>query len=331
MKEIIGNSSIGDLEKRRLYKEMLRIRIVEEELMRYYAEQEMRCPVHFCVGQEAVSVGVCQSLVHDDSVMSSHRCHGHYLAKGGSLKGMVAELYGKSSGCASGKGGSMHLIDLSVNFLGATSIVAGTIPVAVGVGFSNKLRDERSVSVVFFGDGATEEGLFYESLNFAELHNLPVLFVCEHNLFSVYSPISVRQPSSRDIYQVAASMGLDSIRIDGNDVETVYSTTQSALDSVRSGNGPYLIEAMTYRWVEHCGPNYDNHIGYRTEEEYLSWREKDPVATFEDKLLNESTASKEFIETTKQQIFEEIREVVDYAKELPFPDSSELTKGVYAS
>ena len=126
-------------------------------------------------------------------------------------------------------------------------------------------------------------------------------------------------------------MGLDSIRIDGNDVETVYSTTQSALDSVRSGNGPYLIEAMTYRWVEHCGPNYDNHIGYRTEEEYLSWREKDPVATFEDKLLNESTASKEFIETTKQQIFEEIREVIDYAKELPFPDSSELTKGVYAS
>ncbi|HJP19837.1 MAG: acetoin dehydrogenase [Gammaproteobacteria bacterium] len=312
------------------YSKMLRIRIIEEKLASIYAEQEMRCPVHFCIGQEAVPVGVCQSLNSTDTVLSNHRSHGHYLAKGGCLKKMIAELYGKATGCTSGKGGSMHLIDNSVNFLGASSIVAGTIPIAVGVGFFNKLRNLESISVVFFGDGATEEGLFYESLNFAALHNLPVLFVCENNFYSVYSPLSVRQPARRKIYKLAKAMGLDSTKVDGNNVNSIYFASLDALNSIRCGKGPYLIEAETYRWLEHCGPNFDNNIGYRTEEEFLEWKKRDSLKNLENKLLKELIISESLIKTLKNEITEEVMDAIDYAKSSPFPEAKELNKTVYA-
>ncbi len=324
------DSKIDKRRKIALYREMLRIRIIEEELARYYAEQEMRCPVHFCIGEEAVAVGICQALIPADTVMSNHRSHGHYLAKGGDLKRLVAELYGKASGCTSGKGGSMHLIDYNVNFLGAAPIVAETIPIAVGVAFSNKLKHRKSVSVVFFGDGATEEGLFYESLNFAALHCLPVLFVCENNLYSVYSRINVRQPASRKTYKVARSLGVDSIRVNGNDVEAVYIASQRALKSVRSGHGPYLIEAMTYRFLEHCGPNCDTHLGYRPEEEFSKWKKKDPLLRYEKKLLRESVTSERFISVARKRIIAEVREAVEYAKSSPFSNADQLTEDVYA-
>ena len=312
------------------YSKMLRIRIIEEKLASIYAEQEMRCPVHFCIGQEAVPVGVCQSLNSTDTVLSNHRSPGHYLAKGGCLKKMIAELYGKATGCTSGKGGSMHLIDNSVNFLGASSIVAGTIPIAVGVGFFNKLRNLESISVVFFGDGATEEGLFYESLNFAALHNLPVLFVCENNFYSVYSPLSVRQPARRKIYKLAKAMGLDSTKVDGNNVNSIYFASLDALNSIRCGKGPYLIEAETYRWLEHCGPNFDNNIGYRTEEEFLEWKKRDSLKNLENKLLKELIISESLIKTLKNEITEEVMDAIDYAKSSPFPEAKELNKTVYA-
>ena len=312
------------------YSKMLRIRIIEEKLASIYAEQEMRCPVHFCIGQEAVPVGVCQSLNSTDTVLSNHRSHGPYVAKGGCLKKMIAELYGKATGCTSGKGGSMHLIDNSVNFLGASSIVAGTIPIAVGVGFFNKLRNLESISVVFFGDGATEEGLFYESLNFAALHNLPVLFVCENNFYSVYSPLSVRQPARRKIYKLAKAMGLDSTKVDGNNVNSIYFASLDALNSIRCGKGPYLIEAETYRWLEHCGPNFDNNIGYRTEEEFLEWKKRDSLKNLENKLLKELIISESLIKTLKNEITEEVMDAIDYAKSSPFPEAKELNKTVYA-
>ncbi len=309
---------------------MLRIRIVEEELASYYAEQEMRCPVHFCIGQEAVAVGVCQALKDTDSVMSNHRSHGHYLAKGGNLNAMVAELYGRDTGCAYGKGGSMHLIDRSVNFLGATSIVAGTIPVTCGVAFSNKLKNKNSVAAVFFGDAATEEGLFYESLNFAALHKLPVLFICENNLYSVYSPIHVRQPSSRRIHDVALSLGVNSSRVDGNDVETVYQASMKAVNNINSGQGPFFLEAMTYRYLEHCGPNCDIMVGYRTEEELSNWKKKDPVAIYEQYLLDNSIVSEYFIKDARQRILDEIRAAVNFAKSSSLPEADQLIKNVYA-
>jgi pyruvate dehydrogenase E1 component alpha subunit len=274
---------------------------------------------------------VCQNLKEDDSVMSNHRSHGHYLAQGGDLKKMVAELYGKISGCASGRGGSMHLVDLSVNFLGSTSIVASTIPVATGVAFSNMLKERNHlITTVFFGDGATEEGLFYESVNFAVLHKLPVLFVCENNLYSVCSPLSVRQPSTRKIHKITEAMGMTSVQIDGNDVEKVYMATINAVETIRSGCGPFMIEAMTYRWLEHCGPDFDNNIGYRSEKEFLKWKNRDPIATYEQKLVRKKIITDNFINIEKRKFISEISKAVQLAKVMQFPDPGELKRNVYA-
>ncbi len=313
-----------------LYTEMLRIRIIEEELAREYEKQEMRCPVHFCIGQEATAVAVCQLLDHEDTVMSTHRSHGHYLAKGGSLRAMVAEFYGKESGCSSGKGGSMHIIDKDVNFLGAASIVSGTIPVSVGVAFANKLQARGGVSVAFFGDAATEAGPFYESLNFAALHKLPVLFVCENNSYSTLTPIDVRQPASRKIYKVAQSLGVDSEKIDGNNVMAVSAGAKRALKHIRSSNGPYFIEAITYRHLEHCGPNYDHLNGHRSKEEFDRWSKKDPLALFEKTLLADKVISSSFVKKATDGLMKEVAEAIEYAKSEPLPDIAQLTRDVYA-
>lgn len=312
-----------------LLKGMIRIRIIEEELANFYGEQEMRCPVHFCIGQEAVAVGVVGALRPEDTVMSGHRSHGHYLAKGGNFDRMVAELYGKAGGCASGKGGSMHLIDLDAKFIGATSIVAGTLPVAVGIAFANKLKNSDSISVVFFGDGATEEGLFYESVNFAALHKLPVLFVCENNLYSVYSPLNVRQPATRKIYKVVRSMGVPSVNIDGNDVESVLAAAKKGVAKIRAGGGPFLIEAATYRWLEHCGPEYDNLLGYRTEEEFLRWKKKDPIKKYEARLKKMKLLTGSDIQGWRKACKDEVARSVATAKKMPFPGRETLFEDVY--
>ena len=317
---------------RQLYSEMLRIRMIEEELVRRYSEQEMRCPVHFSIGQEAIAVGVCQTLRQEDSVLSGHRSHAHYLARGGDLKRMICELYGKAAGCSSGKGGSMHLIDRSVNFLGSTSIVAGTIPVAVGVAFANKLKKSSGTVVMFFGDAATEEGLFYESANFASLHKLPILFVCENNLYSVYSPLEVRQSSLRKNHLLAESLGIKARGgLDGNDVPAVYEAVQSAMDSIRSEVGPVFLEFNTYRWLEHCGPSYDNDIGYRTDEEFQKWKRKDPLEVLEKRMKILSSGCEDFKETERKRFQSEVSEAISCAKEAPFPAEQTLSEGVYAS
>ncbi len=315
-----------------MYSEMLRIRMIEEELVRRYSEQEMRCPVHFSIGQEAIAVGVCQTLRQEDSVLSGHRSHAHYLARGGDLKRMICELYGKAAGCSSGKGGSMHLIDRSVNFLGSTSIVAGTIPVAVGVAFANKLKKSSGTVVMFFGDAATEEGLFYESANFASLHKLPILFVCENNLYSVYSPLEVRQSSLRKNHLLAESLGIKARGgLDGNDVPAVYEAVQSAMDSIRSEVGPVFLEFNTYRWLEHCGPGYDNDIGYRTDEEFQEWKRKDPLEVLEKRIKVLSSGCEDFKEIERKKFQSEISEAISCAKEAPFPAEQTLSEGVYAS
>ena len=317
---------------RQLYSEMLRIRMIEEELVRRYSEQEMRCPVHFSIGQEAIAVGVCQTLRQEDSVLSGHRSHAHYLARGGDLKRMICELYGKAAGCSGGKGGSMHLIDRSVNFLGSTSIVAGTIPVAVGVAFANKLKKSSGTVVMFFGDAATEEGLFYESANFASLHKLPILFVCENNLYSVYSPLEVRQSSLRKNHLLAESLGIKARGgLDGNDVPAVYEAVQSAMDSIRSEVGPVFLEFNTYRWLEHCGPGYDNDIGYRTDEEFQKWKRKDPLEILEKRIKVLSSGCEDFKETERKKFQSEVSEAISCAKEAPFPAEQTLSEDVYAS
>ena len=316
-------------QKKRLYREMLRIRRIEERIAELYPEQEMRCPVHLCIGQEAVAVGVCAALDRRDYAFSSHRSHGHYLAKGGELRAMMAELYGKATGCAKGNGGSMHLVDLDVGFLGATAIVATTIPNAVGAAFGAVLRKEPQIAVTFFGEGATEEGVFSESLNFAALKKLPVVFVCENNLYSVYSPVEVRQPPTRDLVAIARGHGVEAERGDGNSIDEVFRLAARAVARARNGQGPTLLEFSTYRWREHCGPNYDNTLGYRTESEYLAWRERCPLLRLEAELGPSLTRVES--DSVSEEIRTEIEDAVSFARRSPFPLPSQLFEHVYAS
>ena len=270
-----------------LQKSMYRIRLVEESIANKYSEQKMRCPTHLSIGQEAIAVGVCSNLTNEDQVLSTHRAHAHYLAKGGCLNSMLAEIYGKVTGCSKGMGGSMHLIDKSVGFMGSTAIVGNTIPVAVGSALAMKIQEKKSISCVFFGDGATEEGVFYESINFAIVRNLPVLFICENNLYSVYSGLEVRQPKERRIFEMVRAAGIEANHGDGNNVLEVSSLVKAVKDKILLGEGPQFLEFDTYRWREHCGPNYDNDIGYREEKEFLEWKKKDPLKdVFENKDLN---------------------------------------------
>jgi len=260
-----------------LYRRMLRIRSIEERIAAEYSKQEIRCPVHLSVGQEAVAVGTCSALAPTDEIMSGHRSHAHYLAKGGSLHRMLAEMLGKTEGCTHGLGGSMHLIDKSCGFRGAVPIVGSTIPIATGLAFQHQLDRDGRIVAVFFGDGATEEGGFHESLNFAALKRLPIVYVCENNLYSVYSPLAVRQPANRSQLGLATAHGLAAEAADGNDVVAVAAAMQRAVERARSGAGPSFLEFSTYRWREHCGPNFDNHLGYRTEAEYAAWKDQCPL------------------------------------------------------
>lgn len=312
-----------------LFYEMLRIRIVEEQIANLYPEQEMRCPIHLCIGEEAIAVGVCANLENRDIVMSNHRSHGQYLAKGGDLKALIAELYGKSTGCSRGRGGSMHMIDLSVNFLGSTSIVGGTIPMAVGTAFGSRLKNQDTITVVFFGDGAVEEGVFHESLNFASLKNLPVLFICVNDLFSVYTHISLRQPS-RSIFSLAKAHGMEAYKGDGNNVIEVYEMAKKAIKSIREGKGPVFIELLTYRWLEHCGPCYDNNLGYRTETEFNHWMSRCPLENLKQIMLKKDMITNDQIKLMMEKIRNEMNEAVSFAKSSPFPDKSTLDQYVYS-
>ena len=294
---------------------MLRIRLVEEAIAEAYPRQEMRCPVHLSIGQEAVAAGAAASLAQGDHAMSGHRSHAHYLAKGGDLRAMLAELMGRQDGCCRGRGGSMHLIDRAVGFIGAVPIVGSTIPIAVGLAFADKLRGQTKVTVAFFGEAATEEGVFHESANFASLHRLPVIFVCENNLYSVYSPMSVRQPSHREVFQQAQGHGIPAEQVDGNDPEAVFLSVKKARNRATSGEGPTFIEYKTYRWREHCGPGFDNHIGYREEAEFLEWKKKDPLETYRRKLLAEGRLTEPGEHDLSTRITAEIVEALAFARQ----------------
>ena len=324
------DSPPGKEDMLRLFYSMLRIRMVEEEIASYYPEQEMRCPVHLSIGQEAVSAGVCAHLANEDYVLSNHRSHGHYLAKGGSLTAMISEIFGKADGCTRGKGGSMHLIDLKTGFLGAVPIVGSTLPIAAGVALGTLMKGEKRITTVFFGDGTTEEGAFHEALNFAALKKLPLLFVCENNLYSVYSPLCVRQPANREIVSIARGHGVESYQGDGNDVLDVYHLAQKAVNTINQSGGPVFLELATYRWREHCGPNYDNAIGYRTEEEFLLWKERCPIELFKHYLIQQELINSDLVEDMTEKIKKEIQRAIRKAKKSVFPDKKELFEGIYA-
>lgn len=312
-----------------LFRAMLRIRRIEEALADRYAEQEMRCPMHLCIGQEAIAVGVCAALASDDLVFGNHRAHGHYLAKGGSLNAMVAELYGKSTGCCGGRGGSMHLIDLDAGFMGATPIVGGTVPLAVGSAWAATLEGKSRVSAVFFGDGCFEEGVIHESMNFAVLHQLPVIFVCENNGFSVYTHLAERQPA-RPIYRVAQAHGLSSYAGDGNDVEAVLALATTAVDSARRGRGPQFLELRTYRWREHCGPNFDDDLNYRSKAEVEEGRRGCPVARYSSRLAQSNPGHDGVCKRLEKEIGEEIAAAFKFALSSPKPSIKDANSRLYA-
>lgn len=312
-----------------LFRSMLRIRRLEEAIADRYAEQEMRCPMHLCIGQEAIAVGVCAALSENDVMFSNHRAHGHYLAKGGSMNAMIAELYGRSTGCCGGRGGSMHLIDLDVGFMGATPIVGGTVPLAVGAAWAASLKAENRVSVIFFGDGCFEEGVVHESLNFSALHKLPILFVCENNEFSVYTRLSERQ-AKRPIYRIAEAHGLTAYVGDGNDVEEVLSIAQTAVNSARQGKGPQFIELSTYRWREHCGPDFDDHLGYRAAQEIEIGLKDCPIAKFATRLKQNNILSQADIGQFETEIDEEVSGAFKFALSSAKPSPKDAGERVYA-
>jgi pyruvate dehydrogenase E1 component alpha subunit len=310
-----------------LFAAMLRIRMIEEEIAARYAQEKMRCPIHLSIGQEAVAVGVSTVLRRSDQIVTTHRCHAHYLAKGGDLKAMLCELMGREPGCCSGRGGSMHLFDREAGVLLSLPIVAASIPIGVGAAFAMKQKKQDSVAVIYLGDASVEEGVFHESANFAALHRLPAIFVCENNLYSVYTALRDRQPA-RPIVELARGHGLECQLVDGNDVFAVREAATAAVERARAGKGASFIQADTYRWREHCGPNYDNTLGYRTVAEFETWKQRDPIEALRRGAGSE--LDDRAVKDLQGEITREISSAFAYAESAPFPDPETMTRYVYA-
>jgi pyruvate dehydrogenase E1 component alpha subunit len=308
----------------RIYRALRLIRRAEEEVARIYPSDKIKSPVHLSIGQESVAVGVCDVLKPDDAVSGTYRGHATYLAKGGDVRGMFAELYGKATGCAGGKGGSMHLVDMKANVLGSSAVVGTTVPIALGYALAYKRRAKGQVVAAFFGDGATEEGVFYESLNFASLHRLPVLFVCENNFYAIHTPQSKRWASDR-LCERVETFGIPAHKVADGDVFAIRAICAEAVAGMRSGAaGPAFVEAHIYRWKEHVGPGEDYHIGYRSESELNPWRQADQVEKAGQAL---DPAARAAIDREVEAV---IADAVRFAEDSPFPAAAALMEHVYA-
>ena len=305
-----------------LYRNFYRIRRVEEEIIRLYPSDHIKSPVHLSIGQEAVSVGICAALDPADIVFGTYRGHALYLAKGGDLNAMMAELYGKAGGSARGKAGSMHLIDLSVGMMGTSAIVATTIPQAVGYALAIKMRKQKTAVIVFFGDGATDEGVFHESLNFAALKQLPVLFVCENNGYAIYSPLRDRMPDA-NFCERAESYRIPANRIESGSTVEIRDATSEALGKIRSGNGPQFLECLTARWRDHVGPDEDRVWKYRPDDELDDWIARDDMARIAGEL---PTARRNEINADVES---EIAEAIAFAEASPYPTEEEIFDHVF--
>ncbi len=301
----------------RLYRALYRIRRVEEQIASIYPTDKIKSPVHLSIGQEAVAVGVCEALRPDDVVFCSYRSHAAYLAKGGDLKRMIAELYGKDAGCARGKGGSMHLVDVAHGVMGASAVVGTTIPQSVGYAYALKCRRQETIVASFFGDGATDEGVFDESLNFAALKRLPIIFICENNSYAIHTHQLRRQPLA-NICERAQVHNIPTARIQ-DDVLQVHAQVSAAVQKLRSGTpGPFFFECLTYRWKEHVGPNEDFHLGYRTRAEAEPWFKNDQVKRLA------GLVDVEMRNRIEQEVEAEIQAAFAFAEASPFPEEAQL-------
>ena len=328
----VTRDSVADISKatlRAMYITMVKIREFEERTAEIISQKEIICPTHLYTGQEATATGVCSALRKDDWVFSTHRSHGHYIAKGGNIKAMMAEMFCRATGCSKGRGGSMHLASPDVGLPGSPAILAGLIPLAVGAGLAFSLQEKDNVSVAFFGDGATNEGVFYESLNVAALRKLAVIFICENNLYATHMHIS-KCLANTDICKKAEAFGVPAVRVDGNNVIEVFNVAKKAIEDARCGKGPTLMECMTYRWRGHVGPGYDLIKGIRTKEELAHWMNRCPIKMLEKILLERNILSKSEKIEIYRSINNEIKESFAFAKESPYPDLDEnRTSGVF--
>jgi TPP-dependent pyruvate/acetoin dehydrogenase alpha subunit len=301
----------------RLYRSLYRIRRVEEEIIRLYPTDKIKSPVHLSIGQESVAVGLCEALEPDDVVFGTYRGHALYLAKGGDLPRMMGELYGKVDGCARGKAGSMHLIDPAVHMMGTSAIVATTIPQAVGYALVLKMRQSKAIVVSVFGDGGTDEGAYHESINFAALKKLPILFFCENNQFAIYSHIRDRMPEP-NLCERAQSYRVPATQIEEGSTLAVYRAAKRAVAAIRSGQGPQFIEAHTYRWRDHVGPGEDRVYKYRPDAELDGWIARDQL-----KILAAQVADAERAQI-ESAVEAEIAEAITFAENSAFPADDEL-------
>lgn len=313
----------------KLFRDMLRIRIIEEEIERRYWQDHMKSPIHLVIGQEATSVGACAALTHTDLLYASHRTHGNYLAKGGDLKAMLCEMHCRINGCVGSRGGSMHLMDKSVGMAGSSAIVAGVVPIATGAAFAAQMQDASYVTTVFLGDAATEEGAVSEALNFAALKQLPIVYFCENNFYSVQSPLHTRQPQ-REIYKWAASYGMPSVLVDGTNVLAVYEAMQAAVARAKQGGGPTFIESPVYRFRAHGGAGDDSKTGYRAIAEREAWQKVCPIETYFAFLKSAGLIDEQARKVMAGEILAETMEAFDFALASPNPSEADLYTHVYA-
>jgi TPP-dependent pyruvate/acetoin dehydrogenase alpha subunit len=310
-----------------LYRTMLTIRRFEERVSAEYARGNALGYVHLYIGEEAVAAGVCNNLRKDDRIVSSHRGHGHSIAKGADVKRMMAEVFGKKTGYCKGKGGSMHIADFSIGMLGANGIVGAGMPIAVGAGLAAQLEKKDKIAAVFFGDGATQEGEFHESLSLASVWHLPMVFVCENNLYAAGTPARFALPV-QDIYKKAEGYNMPGVVVDGNDVTAVNEAARELVTRARQGGGPALLECKTYRWHEHFEST--TFPDMRPKEELESWKKKCPVTRTKKQLLDEEILSEKELEDMNTEILEKIAEAVKFAAESPFPAPEDALEDVYS-
>ncbi len=309
-----------------MYQRMLEIRFFEEKVFELYGQNLVPGTIHLYAGEEAVAVGVCANLRKDDYLTSTHRGHGHCIAKGADLGKALAEILGRRTGYCKGKGGSMHIADFSIGMLGASAVVGAGIPIAVGAGLSIKLRRTAQVVACFFGDGASNQGTFHEGVNMAAVWRLPVIFVCENNLYAM----GTRQSTAMTIKNVAdraSAYGIQGVCVDGNDVLAVYNATSDAVGRARQGEGPTLIECKTYRRKGHS--RYDP-ATYRPDEEVKRWLERDPVLRFKARLIELQALSENEDHEMNHEAAEAVEKAVKFALDSPFPEPGEALEDVYA-
>lgn len=317
----VGKDKLVDL-----YKQMWTIRFFEEKVDEFFAKGEIHGTTHLCVGQEASASGACAVIQDQDKITSTHRGHGHCIAKGADVNKMMAELFGRETGYCKGKGGSMHIADVEQGNLGANGIVGGGIPLAVGSALTAHMKKQDYVTLCFFGDGALNEGSFHEALNLASIWNLPIVFICENNQYGMSGPVK-DMVNVKDISERAQSYGFPGVTVDGNDIVEMMNTTHEAVENARSGNGPTLIEAKTYRWKGHSKSDAKK---YRTREEEKEWKDKDPIKRFAGVLIEAGIFTEEESKSLRSEAKQAVEDSVDFAKEGPMPAHEDLLNDVYA-